>query len=148
MGVCITLLRLIPFNHYFLSRYNLAALSASTIRPFYPLSTLFDDTQESTLSSTTEEVITSLNSTDVPCPLESPPPETMPRSPTTGHTAQVFIDAHYFSITEPSTGTVKAEENVEDASSAMANACMLKLLPTSCDTYVLLMVYIISGAHE
>ncbi len=121
MGVCITLLT----DHYSLSRYDLAALPTSTIKPFYPLSTLFDDTQESTLSSTTEEVITSLNNTDVPCPLESPPPETMPRSPTTAHTAQVSIDGHHSSISEPSTGTVKAEGSVEEASSAIANACML-----------------------
>ena len=115
------MLILVTFNHYSLSRYDLAALPASTIKPFFPLSTLFDDTKESTLSSTTKEVIASRNNTS-----ESPPPETMPRSPTTGHTAQVSIDGHYSSISEPSTGSVKAEENVEDAPSAMANACMLK----------------------
>ena len=115
-------------NYFYIYRYDLAALPASTIKPFYPLSTLFDDTKESTLSSTTEEVVTSLNmySTDVQCPLESPPPETVPRSPTTGHTAQVStIDGQYSSISEPSTGTVKAEGSVEDVSSALANACML-----------------------
>ncbi len=97
----------------YFSRYDLAALPANTIKPFYPLSTLFDDTKESTLSSTTKEVIASHNNTS-----ESLPPETMPRFPTTGHTAQVSIDGHYSSISEPSTGTVKA-------TSAIANACTL-----------------------
>ncbi len=50
------------------------------------------------------------------------PTETVPRSPTTAHTAQVSIDGHYSSISEPST---KAEGSVEEASSAIANACML-----------------------
>ncbi len=54
------------------------------------------------------------------------PTETVPRSPTTAHTAQVStVDGHYSSISEPSTGTVKAEGRVEEASSAIANACML-----------------------
>ncbi len=106
-------------DHIIIYRYDLAALPASTIQPFYPS---FDDTQK----STTEEVITSLNNTDVQCPLESPPPETVPRSPTTGHTAQLStIDGHYSSISEPSTGTVKAEGSVEEVSSAIANACTL-----------------------
>ncbi len=76
----------------------------------HSLSTPFDDTQESALSFTA--------STELP-------PETMPRFPTTAHTAQVSIDGHYSSISEPSTGTVKAEGSVEEASSAIANACML-----------------------
>ncbi len=116
----VTMVRLIPFNHYSLSRYDLAALPDNTIKPFFPLSTLFDDTKESTLSSTTKEVIASRNNTS-----ESLPPETMSRSPTTAHTAQVSIDGHYSSISEPSTGTVKAEGSVEEVSSAIANACML-----------------------
>ncbi len=115
------------------SRYDLAALSASTIKPFFPLSTLFDDTKESTLCSTTKEVIASCNNT-----LESPQPKTMPRYYTT---SQASIDGLYSSITEPSTGiddsreesttnktstgTVKAEGSVEEASSAIANACTL-----------------------
>ncbi len=50
----------------------------------------------------------------------------MPRSPTTGHTAQVStIDGHDSPISEPSTGTVKAEGSFEDVSSAIANACAL-----------------------
>ncbi len=101
-----------------LYRYDLAALPANTIKPFYPLSTLFDDTKAST---PTTEVIASRNNTS-----ESLPPETMSRSPTTSHTAQVStIDGQYSSISEPSTGTVKAEGSVEEVSSAIANACML-----------------------
>ncbi|XP_064389993.1 uncharacterized protein LOC135337904 [Halichondria panicea] len=127
-------------------RYDLAALPANTIRPFYSLSTLFDDTNESTLSSTPEEVIASHNTEDQ-CPLESPPPEIVPRFPTVVHTAQVSTtDGQHSSISEPptdikeskeestanetSTGTGTASTagtSVEEVSSAIANAWSLIL---------------------
>ena len=96
------------------------------------------------MSSTPEEVIASHNTEDQ-CPLESPPPEIVPRFPTTVHTAQVSTtDEHHSSISEPSTdiddsreesianetstGTGKASTagtSVEEVSSAIANACTL-----------------------
>ncbi len=55
-------------------------------------------------------------------------PETVPRFPTTGNTAQVSTtDRHYYSsITEPGTGKAStAGRSVEEVSSAITNACTL-----------------------
>ena len=130
-------------------RHDLTALPANTSNPL-----LFDDsTKESTFSSEqlprnyrnsrTSQVSStdghhasiSAPSTGIDASREESttngvngtelPTETVPRSPTTAHTAQVSIDGHYSSISEPSTGTVKAEGSVEEASSAIANACTL-----------------------